>query len=57
MAEVPFLPYSEYAVLTAVKGRVAVEFRRVGFDLDELLSASRAAGPPDVERWARMWRR
>ena len=56
MDEVPFLPYSEYAVLTSANGRVDVEFRRIGFDVGELLAAARAAGLPDVERWAGMWR-
>jgi predicted phosphodiesterase len=57
MAEAPFLPYSEYAVLTAAAGRVDVEFRRIGFDVEALLAAARDAGLPDVDRWAPMWRR
>jgi len=57
MAETPFLPYSEYAVLTAQDGRVDVEFRRIGFDVAELLDAARAAAFPDVERWAGKWQR
>lgn len=56
-AETPFLPYSEYAVLTAVDGRVDVEFRRIGFDVDELLAAVRTSGLPDAERYAGMWQR
>lgn len=56
-ADTPFLPYSEYAVLTAAAGRVDVEFRRIGFDVEELLAAARDAGLPDVERWAPMWQR
>jgi len=56
-AEVPFLPYSEYAVLTAADGRVDVEFRRIGFDVEELLAAAITAGLPDIERWAPMWQR
>jgi predicted phosphodiesterase len=56
-AEVPFLPYSEYAVLTAADGRADVEFRRIGFDVEELLAAAVTAGLPDVDRWAPMWRR
>jgi predicted phosphodiesterase len=56
MDEVPFLPYAEYGVLTAEDGRVDVEFRRIGFDVEELLAAARAAGLPDVEGWAGMWR-
>jgi predicted phosphodiesterase len=55
--EVPFLPYSEYAVLTAKEGRVDVEFRRIPFDVDKLVAAARAADFPDVEGWAAMWQR
>jgi predicted phosphodiesterase len=55
--EMPFLPHSEYAVLTVADGRVDVEFRRIGFDVDELLSAVRASGLPDAERYAAMWQR
>jgi predicted phosphodiesterase len=57
MAETPFLPYSEYAVLTAADGRVDVEFRRIGFDVDELLAVVRSSGLPDAERYAGMWQR
>jgi predicted phosphodiesterase len=54
-AEVPFLPWSEYAVLTAEGGRLSVEFRRIPFDVEELLEAARKTDFPDVERWASMW--
>jgi predicted phosphodiesterase len=57
LAEVPFEPFSEYAVLTGEDGRVSVEFRRIPFDLDELLAAARATDFPDVERWAAQWQR
>jgi predicted phosphodiesterase len=55
--EVPFYPYSEYAVLTGHDGRLEVEFRRIPFDVEELLAAARATDFPDVERWAAMWQR
>jgi predicted phosphodiesterase len=55
--EVPFLPYSEYAVLTVNDGRIDVEFRRVPFDVDDLVAAGREADFPDVDRWAAMWQR
>lgn len=55
--EVPFEPWSEYAVLTADDGRFAVEFRRVRFEVEQLLGAARATDFPDVERWAAMWKR
>ena len=57
MSETPYQPHSEYAVLTAADGRVEVEFRRIGFDVDELLAAVRASGLPDAERYAGMWQR
>ena len=57
MADVPFLPSSEYAVLTARDGRLDVEFRRIPFDVDELIAAARAADFPGVDRWAAMWQR
>jgi predicted phosphodiesterase len=55
--EVPFLPLSEYAVLTAEEGRLEVEFRRIPFDAEQLVGAARASGQPDVDRWTGMWRR
>ena len=55
--EAPFLPYSEYAVLTAEDGRLDVEFRRIQFDVEELIAAARAADFPEVDRWAAMWQR
>jgi predicted phosphodiesterase len=57
MDEVPFQPWSEYAVLTAENGRVAVEFRRIPFDVENLVATARAADFPEVERWAAMWQR
>jgi predicted phosphodiesterase len=53
MDEAPFLPWSEYALLTDM----AVEFRRVPFDVEELIAAARTAGFPDVDRYAAMWQR
>ena len=55
--EVPFEPWSEYALVTTDDGHVAVEFRRIPFDVDELIAAARAKEFPDVERWAAMWKR
>jgi predicted phosphodiesterase len=57
LEDVPFLPFSEYAVLTADDGRLDVEFRRIPFDVEELLVAARKTDFPDVERWAAMWQR
>jgi predicted phosphodiesterase len=55
--EVPFLPWSEYAVLTAEGGHASVEFRRIPFEVEELLETARATDFPDVERWAAQWQR
>jgi putative phosphoesterase len=52
--EVPFEPCSEYALLA---DDLAVEFRRIPFDVEDLIEDARAKGFPDVERWAAMWRR
>jgi predicted phosphodiesterase len=57
MDEVPFEPWSEYALLSCGDGGLAVEFRRVPFDVDELVNAAREADFPGVERWAAMWKR
>jgi predicted phosphodiesterase len=57
LAEVPFLPVSEYALLTAHDGRLDVDFHRIPFDVEELLAAAHAADFPGVDRWAAMWQR
>jgi hypothetical protein len=53
MDDVPFLPWSEYALL--IDG--AVEFRRIPFDVEELIAAARRADFPDVDRYDAMWQR
>jgi predicted phosphodiesterase len=55
--EVPFEPWSEYAVVTADAGRLAVEFRRIPFDVEELIAVAGANDFPAFERWAAMWKR
>jgi predicted phosphodiesterase len=52
--DVPFEPWSEYAV---VSDELGIEFRRIPFDVEELIEAGRAKDFPDVERWAAMWKR
>jgi predicted phosphodiesterase len=52
--EVPFEPYCEYAL---VDGELAVEFRRIPFDVEELIGDARAKDFPGYERWASMWKR
>jgi predicted phosphodiesterase len=39
-------PWAEYAVLTADRGRLALEFRRVPFDVQALIAAYQSSGRP-----------
>jgi predicted phosphodiesterase len=57
MDDAPFEPCCEYAILARTDRGPAVEFRRIPFDVQELVDAARAADFPDVERWASMWKR
>jgi predicted phosphodiesterase len=50
----PFLPWSEYAI---VSDELEVAFRRIPFDVEELIGVARAADFPHVETWAAMWQR
>ena len=50
----PFEPVSEYAVVDG--DSLAVEFRRVPFDVEELIAAARAKDFPGFERWAGQWK-
>jgi predicted phosphodiesterase len=54
MPDVPFQPWSEYAI---VGDDLSVEFRRVPFDVEELISSARRTDFPGFERWASMWQR
>jgi hypothetical protein len=42
-------PWAEYAVLTSTGDRLALEFRRVPFDVPELINVYRSSGRPYVE--------
>jgi hypothetical protein len=53
--DVPFHPVAEYALVDGES--LAVAFRRIPFDVDELLAAARAKDFPNVERWAAQWKR
>jgi predicted phosphodiesterase len=55
LEEVPFHPVSEYAFVDSES--LAVEFRRIPFDVEELIADARAQDFPDVERWASQWKR
>jgi predicted phosphodiesterase len=50
----PFLPWSEYAI---VSDELEVSFRRIPFDMEELIAAASAANFPHFDRWAAMWQR
>ncbi len=56
MDEQPFDPWAEYTVLTAADGRLSVDFRRVPFDVQELLEACRRSGMPDAESYVAQWK-
>lgn len=42
-------PWAEYALLSAADGRLALEFRRVPFDVERLIQAYRSSGRPHAE--------
>jgi predicted phosphodiesterase len=48
-------PIAEYALLYAGEG-IAVEFRRVPYDVDTLLAAAVAGNRPDADEYAELWR-
>jgi predicted phosphodiesterase len=54
-ADVKLVPIAEYALVHASGGGVAVEFRRVPYDLDRLLAAAAAGGRPDADEYAAAW--
>jgi predicted phosphodiesterase len=51
---VPFLPWSEYAI---VDDELEISFRRIPFDVEELIDAARESDFPHFDRWASMWQR
>lgn len=51
-----FDPWAQYAVLTADGARLALEFRRVPFDLAEYGAAIRSSGKPFADLDLRGWR-
>ena len=51
--DTPFEPWSEYVIVELPS--LAVEFRRIPFDLDELIEDARRKDFPGFERWAAMW--
>jgi predicted phosphodiesterase len=55
MDDVPFQPWSEYAVVDLPA--LAVDFRHIPFDVEELIQAARRKDFPGFERWSAMWKR
>jgi predicted phosphodiesterase len=53
--DAPFEPVGEYALVDG--DSLAVEFRRIPFDVEELIRVAQARDFPDVERWASQWKR
>ena len=51
---VPLLPWSEHAI---VSDELEVSFRRIPFDVEQLIDAARKSDFPDLDRWAAMWQR
>jgi len=54
-ADVKPVPIAEYGLVHANGGGVAVEFRRVPYDLGRLLAAAAAGGRPDADQYAAAW--
>jgi predicted phosphodiesterase len=48
-------PWAEYGLATVDEGGLTLEFRRVQYDVEEMLSAARASGMPHAEWWASCW--
>ena len=48
-------PWAEYAVVGLEDGELRIEFRRVPFDVGELVRAARESGMPHVEWWISHW--
>ncbi len=50
-------PWAEYGILEVENGRLSVELRRTGFDVDALLELIRKSGMPHAKWWASLWDR
>lgn len=51
----PVLGLTQYAIITVERGRLAVDFRRLTFDLQKVFSTARARKIPHVEWWVSNW--
>jgi putative phosphoesterase len=47
--------WAEYALAEGGRGGLRVEFRRVPYDVDEMLAAARASRMPHAEWWVSCW--
>jgi predicted phosphodiesterase len=47
--------WAEYGLATVDERGLTLEFRRVPYDVDELLAAARSSGMPHAEWWAGCW--
>jgi hypothetical protein len=54
--EEPFAPWAEYAVLTEVDGVLRLEFRRISFDVQQLLRVYGESGMPYAADYAAKWK-
>ena len=50
-------PWAEYGLVTVDERGLTLEFRRVPYDVDELLAGARASGMPHAEWWTSCWAR
>lgn len=52
-----FDPWAAWAVVSAEKGRLSVDFRRTPFDVTAVVEAYRASGMPHADEYAAAWTR
>jgi predicted phosphodiesterase len=61
-AAIPELPpnhtvdWADYAILDVTEQSVAIAFQRIPVDVPAILATARAAGMPEFEWWARLWK-
>ena len=47
--------WAEYALLEVIKGQPSITLRRVPYDIEPLLEATRTSGMPHAETWSADW--
>lgn len=50
-------PWAEYGILSGTDGRLSLDLRRTGFDVDAFLALSLESGMPHAQWWADCWDR